>query len=151
MTLSGSDGDFRFVLNGHGICDGPLFRDRNLRVSALHNLHLGECKDGAWRSFSFLLEAEGKRIVYSGDIKRLDELDPLVGNGVDFLIAETGHHAVADVCEYALAHGVCNLRFVHHGREILGDVEAAERLVAGYVRGGMRSACICRDGMQEEI
>ena len=139
----------RYTLSAHGIDDGVIFEDRNLRVRALHNLHMGEPADGIWKSFSFLLESEGKRVVYSGDVKAIDELDPLVGDGVDLLIMETGHHPVRDVCEYALSHGVRRLRFNHHGREIIGDRAAAEGLIASYETKGNVSIRLCYDGMEE--
>ena len=149
LALSEAHSQFRYVLAPHKIDDGVIFEDRNLRVRALHNLHMGEPADGIWKSFSFLLESEGKRVVYSGDVKAIDELDPLVGDGVDLLIMETGHHPVRDVCEYALSHGVRRLRFNHHGREIIGDRAAAEGLIASYETKGNVSIRLCYDGMEE--
>ena len=110
----------------HEISDGLLFEDENIRVSALHNDHLREADTGDWHSYSYLIESEGKRIVISGDVHYPHELDPLLEGGCDLLVMETGHHKVANVCEYAKSRGVRKLIFNHHGREILSDPAAAE-------------------------
>lgn len=149
LALCGVYGNFRFTLGEHRITDGVIFEDRNLRVQAMHNLHMGEPDDGNWRSYSFLLECEGKRVVYAGDIKYLDEITPLIGDGVDLLIMESGHHKVRDICEYAVSHGVRRLRFNHHGREILGDRAAAEGLLSQYEAAHPISMRLCYDGMTE--
>ena len=64
---------------------------------------------------------------------------------------ETGHHPVRDVCEYALSHGVRRLRFNHHGREIIGDRDAAEALIASYSKESGIPIKLCFDGMVDEI
>jgi ribonuclease BN (tRNA processing enzyme) len=110
--------EFTFNICGHKVADGIVFEDENIRVSAIRNLHLGENYDG-WSSHSYLIEAEGKRVVYSGDVKKSEELLPLIGDGCDLLIHETGHHKVADVCEFAAQNNVKQLFFNHHGREII--------------------------------
>ena len=125
----------------HEISDGLLFEDENIRVTALHNTHLKETGEKGWHAYSFLIEAEGKRIVFSGDVGYVEELEPYVADGCDALIMETGHHAVSKVCEYVSARSVGKLYFTHHGREILRDVEAAEQLIATY---GI-DAKICHD------
>lgn len=140
----------RFDICEHGIADGLLYEDENLRVTALHNRHL-KCDDHSdrMRSFSFLLETEGRRIVFSGDVREPQELDALMGEGVDLLIMETGHHKVADVCEYARTRKAKALRFNHHGREILEGREAAEAFVTAYGAAHGMSVRLCEDGMME--
>ena len=76
------------------VFDGVIYEDENIRVTALHNRHLGEDGSEGFHSYSFLIEAEGKRVVYSGDVARSAELEPLIGEGCDYLIHETGHHKV---------------------------------------------------------
>ena len=110
----------------HKIEDGLLFEDENIRVSALHNDHLREADTGDWHSYSYLIESEGRRIVFSGDVHYPHELDPLIADGCDLLIMETGHHKVADVCEFVKSRNIKRLIFNHHGREILSDPAAAE-------------------------
>ena len=110
----------------HKIEDGLLFEDESIRVSALHNDHLREADTGDWHSYSYLIEAEGRRIVFSGDVHYPHELDPLIADGCDLLIMETGHHKVADVCEFVKSRNIKRLIFNHHGREILSDPAVAE-------------------------
>ena len=126
----------------HEYGDGLVFEDENVRVTALHNAHLKENGECGWHSYSFLLEAEGKRIVFSGDVRSPEELDPYLLDGCDALIMETGHHSVANVCEYACERGVKKLYFTHHGREILRDAVSARQLIATY----SIEAKVCDDG-----
>lgn len=121
----------------HEVSDGVVFEDENVRVTALHNDHLREADKEGWHSYSYLIEAEGKRIVFSGDVHYPRELDPLISGGCDLLIMETGHHKVADVCEFAKSRGVKKLVFNHHGREILRSVSDAEKVIESYGIDGM--------------
>ena len=129
------------------IKDGLVFDNGDIRITALHNEHMGIPENGIWNSYSFAIEVAGKRIVYSGDIKRLSELDALVDNGCDMLICESGHQKVAEILEYAEKKGIERLRFIHHGREIINDRAAAEELAKKYPY----SAIITYDAMTEEI
>lgn len=106
------------------IKDGVIYNN-NVVVKALHNLHFGRPEpDGSWQSFSFLITAAGKRIVYSGDFKTMHELAPLLTN-IDLLLVETGHHSVEEVCGYLKTNAeVKQVVFVHHGRAILADAES---------------------------
>lgn len=146
-----AEGVHAYKLEEYPISDGVLFQDENIKVTALHNTHLRADPEGNWRSFSFLIEAEGKRIIFSGDVKSPEELDGLVAEGADLLIMETGHHAPLQVCEYAMSRNIKNLRFNHHGRAILNDRAAAEKLVAEYSVKGAMSIKLCYDGMVEEF
>lgn len=141
----------RFTVHEHAVSDGVIYEDENVRVSAVHNMHLGEKDSTGWHSFSYLFEAEGKKVVCSGDIKGYFELDGFVSQGCDLLIAETGHHAVIDVLKYASENKIKSLRFIHHGREILENRSGAEKLVSDYSRESRIDAKICYDGMVEEI
>ena len=114
----------------HRVQDGLIFEDENLRVRALHNEHLRETGENGWHSYSYLIEGQGRRIIFSGDVRTPTELDPLVGDGCDTLIMETGHHKVSDVCDYVQSRPIGRLLLTHHGREILSDPEAARRLIA---------------------
>ena len=153
LACNNAEGRFKFIFNldEHELCeDGLVFMDERIRVSAVHNRHLGEDGTNGWHSYSFLIEADGKRIVFSGDVAEPCELDPIIEN-CDLLIMETGHHPVSAVCEYAISRGVKALRFNHHGREILGDRAAAEKLVSDYAADANISIKIAYDGMIEQI
>lgn len=141
----------RYELIEHEVRDGLLFEDEHVRITAMHNGHLREDGSEGWHSFSYLIETEGKRIVFSGDLASPCELDPFMQDGCDFLIMETGHHKVEDVCEYAISRGVKKLRFNHHGRDILSDRPKWEKMVADYASSANISIVICRDGMVESV
>ena len=118
--------------------DGLLFADEGFRVTALHNRHLSH-EDGApWRSFGFLIECEGKRVVYSGDTKGVEDYAALLP--CDLLLMETGHHHPPEVARELLARGMFpgRLAFLHHGRDILDrydvQVEALDEIVPGRYR-----------------
>ncbi len=152
-VLNGSLGEMKlpYKLEEYEVADGSLYEDENIRVLALHNRHLGEDGSKGWHSYSYLVEAEGKRVVFSGDVASPEELDPLLKDGCDYLIHETGHHAVGDVCDYAVSRGVKALRFTHHGRAIINDRPRMEKLVSDAAANAHISIKICHDGMIEEI
>lgn len=140
---------FSFKTEEHDVCDGLLFEDERVRVSAIHNAHLKEDGTNGWHSYSYLIETEGKKIVFSGDVKNPQELDTLIGESCDMLIMETGHHSVEDVLEYAVLHNVKKLRFNHHGRSILEDRARAVRLAEECSEKHGIDVKICYDGMTE--
>jgi len=121
--LKGTEGGFRhpFGIEVAPPSLGTFYQDENLSVTAFESHHLKRREDGLIRSFSYRVETEGKIAVFSGDVKDMEDLVPVVGEGCDLLLCETGHHKVRDVCEFAAAHKVKRLVFVHHGREILEE------------------------------
>lgn len=137
----------KFEIDRNSISDGELFCDENVRVSALHNTHLHENGENGYHSYSFLIESDGKRIVFSGDVCYPAELDSLIGDGCDMLIMETGHHSVQEVIAYAKAKNAKRLRFIHHGRQIIENRAECEQICKD---SGM-DAVICYDGMTEKI
>lgn len=156
--LRGSEGNYEtvFTLEPRLISDGPLldadgpFLEGGLSVSAFHNFHLGAPAPGeAWKSFSFVLRAEGKKVVYSGDFRDLSELLPHL-DGADLIFLETGHHRAFSLCRELLDSGVSfgKAVFFHHGVEILRDFEG-ELALAKQVLGDRVS--FADDGTQIEL
>jgi ribonuclease BN (tRNA processing enzyme) len=88
------------------------------------------------------MEVEGRRVVFSGDVKAPEELLPLMDCGCDLLLHETGHHAVADVCRFAARAGAARLVFLHHGREIMENRPS----VAAALAGAKLPVTVARDG-----
>ena len=101
-----------------------------------HNRHLGESEP--FRSFSFRVEIGSKAIVYSGDVKSIEDFAHLI-DGCDLLLMETGHHKVEDVCNYLRDSGkrFGQLGFIHHGRAILQypnrELKKAHRILGDKV------------------
>ena len=110
------------------ITDGVLLKNENIEVTAAHNHHLPEAEDG-WRSFSFRISAQGKTIIYSGDVKSIEDIAQFLSEGCDVLLMETGHHRAEEVCQTLLdkKYRVGSVYFLHHGRNILKDFEGSLR------------------------
>lgn len=129
------------------VADGPLFDDGVLRVTARHNGHMGETR-APWHSFSYRIEAEGKTVMYSGDLKHVSELDGWLD--CDLLFMETGHHHAVEVAEYLakLERPPKQVVFTHHGRSTLADPQGVEAAAAKLLSGNVRVAF---DGMRISV
>ncbi|MBR6729014.1 MAG: MBL fold metallo-hydrolase [Clostridia bacterium] len=130
------------------VADGLLIHDDNIKVSAYHNHHLKKGPDEPWRSFCYKIEAEGKTLVYSGDLGSYSDLDDALSNGCDALIIETGHFKIDEVYEYCHSKNVDKVLFSHCGKEILENYEASA-LKVNEVFG--EKAVICEDRMVLEL
>lgn len=122
----GNRTSYPLTMNSFRVNDGKIYEDENVKVTALHTTHLGEDGSTGWHAYSYLVEAEGKKILFSGDVGKFSDLDGQIGNGIDILIMETGHHKVSDILDYAESKNIGKLFFNHHGREIIGDRAAAQ-------------------------
>ena len=113
------------------VVDGKVFSDGAIEVEARHNRHLRVAENGDWRSFSYSISAEGKRIICSGDLKEAAELDGWIAAGCDLMLMESGHHrpweAAAHIREVA-GEKVRKLVFMHHGRDYLDRPEETAEL-----------------------
>lgn len=98
---------------------GTFYDDGAFKVTGFAAHHFPDYEDGTCSCFSYRIETEGKKIVFSGDIGKPEDLVPVVEGGCDLLLCETGHHTVQSVCDFAESHGVKKLILVHHGREVL--------------------------------
>jgi len=151
MILRNTEGHFKipFSITAHKTFDGVLFDDGVMKVTAYHNTHLKPI-NGEWQSYSFVIECENKKIVYSGDLGNYPDLDEVLKDGCDGLIAETGHFSMDYVCEYLNGRkfDVNKVYFSHNGWDIMRDQkESAERVVRLFGDG----AVICYDGMTVEL
>ena len=124
----------------------PCYEDESIRVLAHPSHHLPDGEGGLCRSFSYRIEIDGFSMVYSGDVGRVEDLASPLGEGCDLLLMETGHHKVADVCRFAEAHGVKELIFYHHGREILNSAPTVDEALAAC----RIKAVLSSDGMEIE-
>ena len=147
QMLRGTEGNFKidYDLGAERVHDGEIFNDGAVRVVAQHNLHLGEPTEGEhWQSYSFRIECGNRAVVYSGDVRSVDDVAPIL-NPCDLFLMETGHHKVEDVCQYLMdtSAQVGQLMFIHHGRAILDDPER-ERRKGEQIMG--RDVLIADDG-----
>lgn len=129
------------------VSDGLIYSDDKMKVHAIHNRHILDTLDGEPLSYSYIMYVADKKVVYSGDVRKLSELEACIGDGCDVLICETGHHKVADVLQFAKDHNVGTLLFTHNGREIIGRRQKVDSLLA---ESGC-NAMICHDKMIYEL
>ena len=106
------------------ITDAQLLHNEDVTVTAKHSLHKVATEEG-YQSFSFVIDAMGKRIVFTGDISSPAELEELIAQGCDVLLCETGHHKPTEICALAKQYGVGHVYLLHHGRYIMENFDAA--------------------------
>ena len=134
------------------IADGEIYRDSKVRVEARHTLHLGPVSAGEpWRAFSFRITLGKKVIVFSGDVKSIDDMGDWIQE-CDWLLMESGHHHPDQVC-HTLAERkakIGHLLWLHHGRDFLADVRGTllETCIKAYPACDVRLA---KDGMTVEV
>ena len=72
-------------------CEGVAYEDENLRLTAIRTKH---CEN----AFAFLIEAEGKKILFTGDLCRPSVDFPRIAfeTELDLLVCETAHFSPDD-------------------------------------------------------
>lgn len=107
-----------FEIREKNVHDGLIFDENGFKVTAHHNKHLPKSQ-GKWQSFSFKIECGKRKIVYSGDIRDISEIEE-ISKGAELVLVETGHHIPENICRYFRDIGFTGkLGFLHHGRSIL--------------------------------
>jgi len=124
-----SRGCHNFAVRRKKVFDGKIFGDAEACVEALQNRHMWRFKneDGEPVSYSYRIKFKGgKTVVFSGDVKSLDDMKPWLTEGCDLLMMETGHHRAAAVCKALKKEypKVGDVLFLHHGTQILRNPEA---------------------------
>lgn len=153
QVLKNTEGDFKcdFSFEPRRVTDGALYTSPydDFSVTAHHNSHMEKKEGEPWRSFSYEITAEGKRIIFSGDTTLL-EVAKLLDGEVDYFLMETGHHDSGDIVRLVTQEKkeVKNLFFIHNGRNILEDRQAA-LLDAQNGFGG--NVVICEDAQTYEL
>jgi ribonuclease BN (tRNA processing enzyme) len=96
---------------------GVIFSDENIKVTAILNAHM---KKQGRPSYSFMIEAEGKRLVFSGDLSQeLSEGDfPVVAKEelTDLLVLEYAHFDIEDMLPHLEECKLKRLCFYHISR-----------------------------------
>ncbi|MBO5906852.1 MAG: hypothetical protein J6Q85_01685 [Clostridia bacterium] len=142
LMLKNSEGAYRAPYQT--VCkkveDGTLFENDKIRIIAKHNLHKDPSNEG-FQSFSFLIEAEGKRVIYTGDYKKLEEIEELIADGCDALLTESGHHKPSELCEILKDRNIAGLYFLHHGRPIMQGYDE----LLSECRAIMPNVAFCND------
>lgn len=137
----------KFPITVRQLQEGLIFDDGILSVEAIHNLHLPRGEDGSWRSFSFRIRTDGKTVLFSGDVRSVDELEGFLADGCSLFLMETGHHDPTEIAAYLTAHpaySVGKLVFLHHGRCFLNQCEEKTEEVRRQYAGDF---AVAYDGM----
>lgn len=150
LLLRNTEGKFvtKYPICGTAVKEGLVFDDGKVKAIAYPNTHMKAEEQEICLSYSYAIECEGKRVVYSGDVGSYTELDGAVSDGCDGLIIETGHFGIDAVKEYVADKNIGKLFFSHNGREILNDPEVSQQKVMNYFNG---RAVICEDGTIFEL
>lgn len=105
--------------------EGEIFDDGNIKVTAYKTKHFAD-------SHSLLVEAEGKRILFTGDLRHdlIDFPKEAVKNGVDLLIMEGAHARLASEPILNVLRSVDTKRMlinhIYYGMNPDGDIEKAK-------------------------
>lgn len=126
---------------------GTFYQDENIKVTAFESHHIPHAEDGHCRAFSYRIETNGKAVVFSGDVRDMDDLVDPIGEGCDFLLCESGHHKIQTICDFADSKKVGQLVLMHHGREMLQKAPTALAAIAGC----KTPVAVADDGLTLEI
>jgi len=124
-----------FPLRLRPIRAGETVLSGTIRIAAWRTSHLDELKATYPKefprdaeAFCFLFEAGGKRVGYSGDIGRPEDLRPLLLRSPDLLLCETAHCEPEALLSFLKLFPVHRVALVHLGREQAARPEALRRL-----------------------
>lgn len=150
LLLRNTEGGFEtdYPITATLVEEGVLFDDGILKVTAFPNTHLSYIETDRCLSYTYLIECEGKKLVYSGDVGKYEDLDAAISQGCDGLIIETGHFGIDEAWQYTSGKNIGKVFFSHNGREILNHPETSQEKVAKYFGG---NGIICEDGMTVEF
>jgi len=116
--------------------EGKIFDDGIIWVYAKQNQHIAD-------SYSFLICAEDKRILYTGDMKnpQIDFPLSLVGDGVDLLICEGVHFPLIDYTDVLKNLPVKKIYVTHYMQKRMNEIENLSAAV-------QKEICVATDGLE---
>src|SRR5262249_38846160 len=130
---------------------GRAQRVGKVRIQAFPTSHLnrfrarfGHKYASDFRAYSFLLEANGKRVAHSGDLGEPEDLDPLLTKPVDLLVCELAHFSPEAIFTYLSDRPVKLVVFVHLAQHHRGRLNGTRKLAATMLPGIRR--LFARDG-----
>lgn len=107
--------------------NGEVYKDENATVEAIANNHMPVDGNGRKQSYSYRIKLPHKTVIFTGDIKNVDDIGFFLRDGgCDILMIETGHHKAEDICERIkedYPDTVKEIFFMHHGTPIIADPE----------------------------
>ncbi len=109
------------------VCEGPVFEDENIKVTAFKTKHISP-------SYAYLVEAEGKRVLFSGDLSHKGPTDDfpvsVLDEPLDLAICEAAHFKATEYLP--IFEGNENLKrlcFNHYSDRFLESVIEMTRLL----------------------
>ncbi len=153
QVLKNTEGDFvcPYTHSLHEVNEGLIYTSDtdDFSIYAVHNNHMEMDKNGKYRSFSYIIKAEDKTLVFSGDIKLYD-IKNILPQHCDAFFVETGHHKIEDICKEIKEQkkNVNELYFIHHGGYIM---KAPEEALLRAKNAFGKNTVICRDGFSYNI
>lgn len=142
--------NFDHLVTFHKVKEGIIYDDGTTKVTAFGTRHIKT--DGEPITFSYLFEAENKKMLYSGDLS-MDFSDfPMaaLNEGVDLCVCECTHYPVALAVEKLCQKKIGRFLFNHVGDRWASD-ETEENLV-GQFTGKFSGECsVAHDGDEIEI
>lgn len=145
--------NFRFELKP--ITRDFVFKDENLILKSSPNQHLLSNKEfvseqglpNKMESYCFLIEINKKKIVYSGDIAMLADIENLIG-GVDYLLCESTHIDLEELFELVSAKKVKSTILTHIYEEV---EKKKEFLIKISQKLGFQNLQFASDGLNIDI
>ena len=131
--------------------NGLTYCDKNLSLSPYPNTHLQDRLKEKYphlelESYSFLLEVDKKRIVYSGDIGKPEDLGPLLEQKIDLLISEMAHFKPEELFSYLSRKKIDKILLTHIHPDL--DTREKELKQVGSKYLGENKVFIAYDGMK---
>lgn len=116
-TLNGAEREIRYRQTESGV----VYDDGTVRITAYSTQH-------CYRSFGYLVEAEGKAVLFAGDLKnpRVDIPQAIYERELDLLVCEAAHFPATDylpVLQKAAVRRVC---VTHYSDTFLASVLALQ-------------------------
>lgn len=112
--------DLSFPLHFHSLVSGEHHAIDALSVSAFPTTH--DCKNSR-ESFGFVVEKGNRRLVYSGDLGSVNDLQTVLETHTDALICELAHISPDDLLAILKDKPISLLFLTHLGLPYLGEIQ----------------------------
>lgn len=134
----------------------PIQVNQTVKVTAFPTSHLeglkkrfGKPGGPGFEAFSFAIEFGSKRIIHSGDVGSINDLQPLVGPGVDVLVCEMAHVTLNELSAFVERWPIKKLVLVHLPGQMWSDLGQTRETAAKLLRN--TTFVIPSDGEEVEI
>jgi ribonuclease BN (tRNA processing enzyme) len=140
-----------FELRIEPIRPNPIYRDAELTISAFQNRHLEGYKelvarrglDNQLQSYSFVILADGKKLIYSGDVGGTEDLREILA-GPDLLITECMHMEPEEMMVLLAEKEVPRAVLTHLPTELEGKEPFLLQLAQKH---GVQDVLVAHDGL----